>query len=895
MPQAENQFDQKDVPVPKGVTKTPNVEWQDAQFPFDGAWMPDMDPALIGARNFATLTNLRYTDKSIEGVNGFSKINTTALDTYIDIDNLAQLRTNRTVRSYLLAHAAPTPGGQGRVYINTTTPGSDGDFDSTSRFDTSGNAYRADISSGLQGRFSTAPQSSVAYCNGNESLIYSGAEHRIAAAFLQKGDADTSVKEVSDELISTLTTDEASIVDGTFDELIIMTTRPVQGFKFYVGTANTVASVMTITKWNGSAWDAVANFTDNTIAVAGKTLSQTGTVVFDHTEGTTGLKHYQELYLFAYKITFSGANNGTVYHVTCDPAFNYIQNVWDGVYRQPIQFQVFSADHYEDYTLQVNQSSDLNAPIGAQIDGLVAATDSIYVMFEEQMSAIKFTMLGDLINKAASVISLSYWTGDSWTAVSNFVDGTKNTGGTVSFNQTGLASWNPSLDEQKQTLFGSLGYAYKITFTGANLTGTKSGTAEVLIDLCSGIPKLAQVKAFDFPVMYKNRLMLCGFTSGGEGNRMDYSAPNAPDVFNGSESSDDGANSIYFGGDEPITGAIQLFNRFGASIFAMLLVFKDTETYLMTGDTPEDFVVYPVSQVVGCPAPLTIATTEISLEGGENLARNFVVWLSHAGPVMFDGAVLAPIKGVDNYFDPNETTYINWTYIHTARGWIDPNYKEWNLIIPTGGSTTANVWLAYDLMRRKWYRRDPGGGGFPVSGASIMNPATGEQFAVAGMNDGHVMQLEDGTTFDGVAIEQIVKTGDFWPSQNIWDYTTLRKYKLITKKINTDEDVDVAFFYYGNTEPGGGTSATFTDGDVVFTDGDVVFTDATASTFDLSISAESQRVVQKIIDLNKRGWAHAFELRVTTSTTPQGFSPIVWGVRYRVERKDDTANIQEQT
>jgi hypothetical protein len=52
------------------LPQTPDVEWQDVQFPFDGKWLPDQDPALIGPRNFATLTNLRYTENSIKGVNG---------------------------------------------------------------------------------------------------------------------------------------------------------------------------------------------------------------------------------------------------------------------------------------------------------------------------------------------------------------------------------------------------------------------------------------------------------------------------------------------------------------------------------------------------------------------------------------------------------------------------------------------------------------------------------------------------------------------------------------------------------------------------------------------------------------------------------------------------------
>ena len=873
------------------LPQTPNNDWQDQQYPFDGAWLPDQDPALIGPRNFAILTNLRYNEKSIEGVHGYTKINTTPISTYTDIDNGHQLRTNRDTESFILVHAINPATGQGRVYQNTTLPDSVGDFNTTAKFDSAGNAYKQDTSVGLTGRFSIAPQSSVAYCNGEESFIYSGFEQRIAAAFLQKDDTPANgVKDISEDMNSKLTTESTAFPDGTFDELVIMTTRPVQGFKFYVSSANAAASTSTMQYWNGTAWAAVANKVDGT-AAGGVTLAQTGTITFDHTISTVKLKHFQELFLFAYKLTIS-AGSATVYNITCDPAFIPVQNVWDGVYRQPIQFQVFSADHYEDYTLQVNESSDLNAPIGAQLDGLLA-TDAAYIMFEEQVAGIRFTMLGDLVNKNAVTMTVYYWDGDSWVDTSA-AEGTANGG--VTLNQTGLVSWNPPSDEEKQTLFGSLGYAYKIVFS-ATLTGTKAGTAEVLIDLCAAIPKLRAVGGFEFPVLYKNRLMLGGFSASGQGNRMDYSAPSAPDVFNGTESSDNGLNSLFFGGEEKLTGATQLFNRFGANIFSMLLVFKETETYILSGDNPDDFEVFPVSLVVGCPAPLTIAQTEVSLEGNENLSRNFVIWLSHAGPLMFDGAVVAPVKGIENYFDPNKSEFINWSYISKARGWIDPDYKEYNLLLPTGGATEVDVWLTYDLMRRKWFRKDTATAQLPICGFNVMTPNNGEQHAYGGLGTGIMVHLENGNSWDSTGITQKVRTGDFWPTNNIWDYTLIRKFKIVTKKLVSDTTYDLMITYYNNTELNPGQSVTFVDSDasigvdVDFTDTTgVEWTEAVSSTTELTLDVGLQRVVTKTIDLNYAGFAHAFEMEVTTDDVNGGFQPIVWGVRFRVERKDDTAN-----
>ena len=97
-------------------------QWQDAQYPFDGKWMPDVDPALIGPRNFADIRNLRYNDQSIEGINGYAVVNSTALTSvngYANIRDGIQLRTNRTDNSFILVHST-NDSAAGRVHINTS-------------------------------------------------------------------------------------------------------------------------------------------------------------------------------------------------------------------------------------------------------------------------------------------------------------------------------------------------------------------------------------------------------------------------------------------------------------------------------------------------------------------------------------------------------------------------------------------------------------------------------------------------------------------------------------------------------------------------------------------------------------------------------------------------------
>jgi hypothetical protein len=879
--------------------QTPDNEWKDLQFRFDGEWLPHIDPLLIGAQNYAELQNMRYRDSGLEGIAGYSKINTTALSTYTKIRNGHQLRTTKTQATYTLVHALNT-SGQGRVYQNLTAIESQGDFDTSAKFDTSGNSYFQDASTGLDGRFADAPQSNVAYCNGEESMIYGGNEQRVAALFT----TDNDVSDAADRLIAypvdrtdvvntELTTDNFTFNQADQAFMILMTTRPIQSVKYYVSSANASVSSQTIKTWTGASWSADLVADDGT-KPGTKTLATTGVVTLSaHTDSTSKPFHFEELYLYAYLIELSAGSAG-IYNMTVDFAFQSVKDVWDGVYRQPIQFQKYdtaTANHYVDYTLQVNESSDVAAPIGADLAGLLTGTEYVYIMFEDPIAAIKFTMLGGKVNlTAAATLAVKYWDGDSFNAVSGLIDGTKLTNG---LDQSGLITWTTPSDEVPQTKFGSYGYMYELSW-GANISGVKDDQS-VIIDIVTGIPSQKTVKPFDFPVQFKNRLMLGAFTQGAEANRLDYSVNNAPDVWNGTDSSDDGNQSLYFGGNEKITCATQLYNRFGSNVFTMLLVMKQAEVYLLLGDTPEDFTIYPVSLSIGCPAPLTLDVAELGFELGEGITRNVAIWLSHSGPMMFDGAVLSPIKGVENYFKPNYDRYLNWASISRARGWVDPIYKEYNLLLPVDGSD-CDTWLVYDLIRKKWYEKQTDAAAVPQAAFHCLSSA-GKRVIYGGIDTGYMMYLENGDDWDSTAISQKVRTGDFFPSNNMWDETTLRKLKIIAVQAVTASTLDVAVRYFGNTDATSGIEVDFQDSGTGYTGvdvdwenwTDVVWAESSQLEFNLRGGVAGQRLMRLNADLNRTGWCHAFEFTVSTDDIPRGFKPISWGLRYRVERKDETA------
>jgi hypothetical protein len=640
-------------------------------------------------------------------------------------------------------------------------------------------------------------------------------------------------------------------------------------------------SVLVPQYWNGTAWTDCASPSDGTTTSL-KALGQTGTISFTSTETTAKPYHLEGIYLYAYRMNLT-LGSAVVEYITLDADFQPMVDVWDGVYRQPIQFQYQDDAAWENYTLEVNYASTTDNAISADIDLFHNTEDEIVIGFEERITGIRFGMLEGAVNEVASVATIKYWNGDAWASVgASKRDETTEAAGTKTLNQTGLISWSAEAftDEKPATKFGYTGYFYQFT------TSVTLGAA-VQIDLVTGIPAQNTIQAFAFPSRFKNRTLLAGFTAGKEGNRVDYSVTNAPDVFNGSESSMDGIQSLYFGGSEPLTAGIELYNRFGSNVFATWVALKNNSTYLLTGSGPEDFKIFPISYNVGCPAPLTLATAEVGFEMAEGVVRNVAIWLSASGPVIFDGAVLSPIKGIDKYFDASESTAINFDNIANARGWYDAAYKEYNLLIPSGsGQSLNNLWLVYDISKKKWFTKSPGTASFPQTAFNVSD-TDGTSYVYSGIDTGYMMRLENGSTWDGTDIEQILTTGDFWPTGNIWDKTRIRYLKLVAVRINEADPVNTDILVDADTSDGVDFVWQDTD-DFLWTDNtsEYLWVEFSAPELQLYLNAGNARVVRTTAKLNQLGWSYGFKFDIKTDDSEKGFQPIGFGVQYQFVRDD---------
>ena len=638
----------------------------------------------------------------------------------------------------------------------------------------------------------------------------------------------------------------------------VFTTRPLKAVKYYVQTANVTSSSTTVETWDGSGMSTLAVSSDGTKPGA-ISMAQTGTIAFQSSVNVAKPFHFERIFLYVYKFTLSAGSAG-IYQVTADAPFQDVVDIWDGINRQPIAFNMWddSAETWRDYTLEVNIDSDTaDNAYGGEI-GDMTTSDYIVVMFDERQAGLTWFMLAAKVNTAASVPTVSYWDGTQYVTTGNVTDKTiadplvwQTLGG------SGVWTWRaPEFSEEKQqSLFGQTGYTYKLSFDGA----FGGGVDAVKVDRLYGMPAQRPIDAFDFPALFNDRLFLFSNSTAGEGNRADFSQKHAPDTWNGDDS-----DFIHFGGRERITAAIQLQNRYGSNIFTILLVLKPTEAYILVGDGPpkttdNHFRVLPVSSNIGCPAPNTLVTAEVGFEVSEGTRRNVAMWLSYAGPMGFDGSVPFPIKGVENFFDANNTEAINYAAIEASHAYFDPVFKEYNLFIPSGsGQVTINKWLVYDVARNRWWERVPTL--YPQGSVSVVD-TDGARYAYGLTSTGFMMRLDNGTDDSGTAIASVVETGDFFPTNSIWDKTLLRRFKVAATDI-AEAGKNLAITHYADTATSG-TSLTALD-----------------------LDSGSNRIVRLTQATNLTAWSHRVKFAVSTSSTGPNLELSFWGYTYRIVRDD---------
>jgi len=882
------------VPVPRPVL-TPDIPIsQDLQeqkyvIPLDGKLITSSDAALVG-KNFTILTNMRYTDNHPEGITGMVAINGTAGFTdYPNPRSAFHFQKFQPAESHVLVQTFNTDATTSIVIESRMAvpyAGTHGTAGTTGVF--WGTALGTDgIWGGMnntvnKGIFSEAPNGQVAYCNGNDTAIWGGNEMKVGAfihhgSYGIAGTGGTSSTAFSYDYTDVVNSsgkrsflDLVTITSGTdgISNFRVGATRPLQGVKFYVQTANgtfnngSTSGTSSVTYWDGTAGSSVSNLVDTT-KVGGLELAQTGSLSWDPTwtvgdDSKTMLRYLEGLgLLYTYDISFSGlASNTQLSYVTADAPMSQIRDLWDGAFRSVASFYIFTTTR-QDNTLNVHEDSydAADATTYASISGL---TNSQYleVGFSTKQTALLIEIPAAFTNSTVStVISIDYWNGQEYKTVGAVTDGTAEGG--ISLAKPGVVSWanaNSDVERQLAIADGMSLYYYRIKFD-------QTLDASVRIYFIGGAILGDQLTGYSFPLFANDRLMLgCG--NFGRKNSIRMSAKYAPDVYNGIDTYD-----LDIGDEKSLTCGAPLFAQYNSNLFNMVMLFKDSETWVLIWTetaTGTDWDRFRISPSIGCPAPRTLKTASVYFEKNLTQAKVVCIWRAHNGIYISNGQPpLLVSEDIQDVFDQSKPTHVNLALIESEYSFIDMDRMEWHWLWgDQTATTTLNREYVLDLKRWKWFEISRGSGNELQLGVSVAD-TDGNQYTYGFRNNGVMTRLERAPVCFNTGITATMKTGDQIPiPQDLLSQTRITRVNLVavSKCTNggTDGTIGLTHFIDGGTS---GSSYYITDVDL------------------------SHRFANNMAQIGSSpGIFHSFQLSRNTTASTKGMEPMYLAYYYTKER-----------
>ena len=448
---------------------------------------------------------------------------------------------------------------------------------------------------------------------------------------------------------------------------------------------NDVANVLTVESWQAGAWDSRtgdAAWDDGTIAPAGTTHGQTGTVTWTVQTADT-MRVIGGIMGYWYRFSFTAAMTAGVRITKCQVIFaaQDMTNKWSGVYEYPAAIRFFdaSAGEYIDNTGKVlNESTSQYMQIGE----MVTDVDFIYIKTIEPATGFGFGIVPSYTQAEASVFdNLEVWTGISWTAGSGVIDETLDVSDDSSLAQTGVVWFNAAAVTAKRRSFdwdSIPGYWYRLSIS-ATLTDT-----DVRIFTVSTVPFPAALPAVKGVIEFKDRLFVWGNPE--FPNRLRYSANGKSDCFSGSDS----GYTKAFGDMKPIICALRFYNE--------LIVWKENSVWLLEGYSPTTFGTLRIADTIGLASPKSAQVIETgypAMKTDEPLS--IAIWQDTDGVYVLDGRKPKKISGpVDHYFNTEYTTAIAAASINNRQSFVDPLNNEYHLLLPTSE-------LVYNYIRAEWY------------------------------------------------------------------------------------------------------------------------------------------------------------------------------------------------
>lgn len=630
--------------------------------------------------------------------------------------------------------------------------------------------------------------------------------------------------------------------------MYVGSTRPLKGMKFYIGTANTSASAMTLFYWNGSVWTAVSSLVDNTSA-SSKSLAVTGTITFTSTDSLAKAKVIDGTQAYWYKIVVSSVSaNTAIYYATVDAPFQTVKDIWDGMDRSTYSFKTNNAGTWAEYTTNVYEDLYDSADDGtfAELDSLPTSTGYIMSGFSERQTAMFINVVSNKVNTTSNtILTVKYWNGSAWTSVGSIEDGTSE--GAISLAKGGLISWTPPDKNLEYTT--EIGneiplYYYRLEFS-------QTLSSDVQIYYVAGISAQKEIKAYSFPVYAGNSVWLFSEQAGYK-NKFIVSAAGTVDVWNG-----DGSIEGYIGNESDVIAGASMYVNFSSNLYEVVIACKQSETWMLVPTGEGTLQQFMISSTIGCVAPGTMKTVNIGMGEELDLSKNVVVWQGADGLYMFDG------KGITRISEDIQDVFssINRSKTDASSSFSDIANQTYHWCFASGSSTTLNEEYVYDKKRNKWYTIERGTAKYLQCGFGVLD-TTGNFYTYGGLDAGYLERLENGTDFDGLDIVHILHTGDMVLGDTLSEEEIVRAVKLVCLATNTTTNTITGSYYKDGT--------TTADKEQTFIP-----------------QATGKRIAQTIKQFGAGGGAtfHSFKFSMTTDDEEVGFEPIYLCVFYKYVRQ----------
>jgi hypothetical protein len=413
-----------------------------------------------------------------------------------------------------------------------------------------------------------------------------------------------------------------------------------------------------------------------------------------------------------------------------------------------------------------------------------------------------------------------------------------------------VISWAPSDEAVEYTKIENRTiplYYYKLVFS-QNLS------ADVQAYYIASIPAQKTIRNYSYSFTMADRLMLLDNQDQAR-NALIHSAAETPTVFNG-----DDTMELKFGGEEKLTCGCQLLALYGSNLYNIGMVFKESESWLLTGSAPggdQRWQKFRVSTTIGCVAPGTLKVVTLPIETKASLNRNVAIWQGSDGMYISDGRGPIPISDdISNFFDKTKAECIPAAYLALSSAFVDTNAMEYHWIFRSTSSNTRKEYV-FDLKRWKWFEVQRGD--LALDCGCEVKDTNGRTYIYGMEATGQMYRLETGAVMGGTtAITCTLETGDMLMGPDILTETRIRAINVPCKALTETDTVTISHYLDGSS---------------------------TASTGTFSQVSSGKTIANVVKNFNTdKGIFHSVKLVSANNADTGGFEPYVIGAFYHIEQ-----------